>query len=263
MYRIVFMTAFYSVLTIIAATLICALLRSRRALARQQVESIRWHADFHDLPAADRVCRHVLTGEFASRECPNAFDCRHCETHARLLAKNPLGAAPDSDEEIYGMSFPLDRFYHRGHTWARMVPDGTVEIGLDDLGRRLLGRPDAVELPDPGTKIRTNGVAFRFRKRDAHVRALAPVDGTVIETGGPAQDWYLRVRPESLDFTHLLRKAEVRPWLMREMERLQLALTAEGAVPTLADGGVPVEDIAESYPKADWDAVCGEMFLAP
>ena len=48
---------------------------------------------------------------------------------------------------------------------------------------------------------------------------------------------------------------------MREMERLQLALSAEGAAPTLADGGVPVPDIAAVYPEADWDAVCGEMFL--
>ena len=69
MYRIAFMTAFYSVLTIIAGTLVAALVRSRRALVKHQVEDIRWHSDFHDLPASDRVCRHVLTGEFASREC--------------------------------------------------------------------------------------------------------------------------------------------------------------------------------------------------
>jgi len=64
--------------------------------------------------------------------------------------------------------------------------------------------------------------------------------------------------------TALLRDAEVKPWLMRELERLQLALTMEGAsTPSLADGGVPVADIAAAYPKTDWDAVCGEMFLEP
>jgi len=262
MYRIVFMTAFYSVLTIIVGTLVCALLRARRALAKHQAEEIRWHSDFHDLPAADRTCRHVLTGEFQSRECPNAFDCRCCQTHARLVERHPVAAA-EGEEEILGMSFPLDRFYHRGHTWARLAEDGTVEIGMDDLGRRLVGKPDAIELPVPGTDIHANGEAFRIRKRNAQVRILAPVDGEVIETGGSGAEWMLRVRPANLDFTHLLRQSEVRPWLMREMERLQLALTAEGAAPTLADGGVPVEDIAASYPKADWDAVCGEMFLEP
>jgi len=262
MYRIVFMTAFYSVLTIIAGTLIAALWRSRRALVKGQAEDIRWHSDFHDLPPADRVCRHVLTGEFQHRECPNAFDCRRCETHAKLIARNPVPAA-DAEEDIYGMSFPLDRFYHRGHTWARPANDGTVEIGLDDLGRRLLGRPDSVDLPAPGAKIHANGLAFRLKKRNADVRILSPVDGEVVESGGPDDDWYLRVKPASMNFVHLLRQAEVRPWLMREMERLQLALTAEGATPTLADGGVPVDDMSASYPRANWDAVCGEMFLEP
>ncbi len=67
------------------------------------------------------------------------------------------------------------------------------------------------------------------------------------KTGAPGAGWYLKVRPAASGepaFRHLLRGAEMRPWLMREMERLQLALTAEGASPALADGGVPVADIA-------------------
>ncbi|SPE39191.1 Glycine cleavage system H protein (fragment) [Candidatus Sulfopaludibacter sp. SbA3] len=212
--------------------------------------------------ARDRVCRHVLTGEFTSRECPHSFDCRECETHAKLIEQHPV--QPGEEDEIFGMAFALDRMYHRGHTWARRESDGTVTVGLDDLGSRLLGTPDAVSLPPAGSQIAVNGTAFRIRKRNADVRVLAPVDGEVIETGGPGRDWYLKVRPAStgeLAFRHLLRGAEIRPWLMRELERLQLTLSAEGAAPTLADGGVPVADMSEGYPEADWDAVCGEMFL--
>jgi hypothetical protein len=98
------------------------------------------------------------------------------------------------------------------------------------------------------------------------VRILSPVDGEVVECGGPGHAWYLRVKPldGQIDMRHLLRGAEVKPWLMREMERLQMALSMEGATtPSLADGGVPVHDIAAAYPSADWDAVCGEIFLAP
>jgi len=263
MYRIAFLGAFYSVLTIVAATLLIALGRSWRALAQRRAEAIRWHADFEELPEEDRVCRHVLTGEFRCRECPNGFDCRGCQVHAKLVERKPAPVQTEAEEDLFGMSFPLDRLYHRGHTWARRLPDGTVEVGLDDLGRRLLGAPDALDLPVPGTQICANGTAFRARKRGAEVRVLSPVDGEVVETGGPDRPWYLRVRPANVVFTHLLHGAEVRPWLMREMERLQLALTAEEAAPALADGGVPVEDIAAAYPKADWDAVCGEMFLEP
>ena len=263
--HVIFLGAFYTVLATVCATLIAAARRSRRALLEHRVEDIGWHADFHDLPARDRVCRHVLTGEFQHRECPNAFDCRKCEPHARLIEHQPV-APGHTEEDLFGMAFPLDRFYHRGHTWAHPEPDGTVTVGLDDLGSRLLGVPDSVDLPQPHAHVAVNGTAFRVHKRDANVRVLSPVDGEVVETGGPNRGWYLRVKPDAggeLAFRHLLRGAEIRPWVMREMERLQLALVAQDQAPTLADGGVPVADIAAGYPKADWDAVCGEMFLEP
>jgi hypothetical protein len=265
--HIIFLGAFYTVLTVIATTLIAAARRSHRSIAEHRVEDIGWHADFHDLPPQDRVCRHVLSGELKCRECPHAFDCRQCLTHAKLIAMHPVPEAESAEEEILGMTFPLDRFYHRGHTWAHMEPDGTVTVGLDDLGERLLGVPDAVELPQPGARVTVNGTAFRVHKRDADVRVLSPVDGEVVETGTPGAGWYLRVKPagtRETDFRHLLRGAEVHPWLTREMERLQLSLSAEvGTAAALADGGVPVKDIAAAYPKANWDAVCGEMFLEP
>jgi glycine cleavage system H lipoate-binding protein len=252
----IFLGAFFSVLTVVSVTLLFALWRSRRP--KKQEAHLRWHSDFHELPSSDRSCRHALTGEFQKRECPNAFDCRGCQTHPKLK-QAALGRA---EEEVYGMAFPLDRYYHRGHTWARVEADGAVTVGLDELGKRLVGAPDAVDLPAPGVRVHANGTAFRVKRRETDVRILSPVDGEVVETGGPDREWYLKVRPENTNFTHLLRGEEIRPWMLREIERLQLALSAEGA-PTLADGGVPVADIPASCPGADWDAVCGEMFLAP
>ena len=266
----IFLGAFYTVLIVVATTFVNALWRANRDLSKGKVEDIRWHSDFHDLSAADRTCRHVLTGEFKSRECTRAFDCGQCETHAKLIALHPpvlaADAAGETEAEIFGMSFPLDRMYHRGHTWARPEADGTVTVGLDDLGSRLLGAPDAVDLPGVGSRLHANGTAFRVHRREADVRILSPVDGEVVETGGVDRGFFLRVKPLDgpIDMRHLLRDAEVKPWLMRELERLQLALTMEGAsVPSLADGGVPVADIAAAYPRTDWDAVCGEMFLEP
>ncbi|MEI9976824.1 MAG: hypothetical protein WDO73_35095 [Ignavibacteriota bacterium] len=264
--HIVFLGAFYLVLMTVAATLIAAARRSRRALLNRRVEEIGWHADFHDLPARDRVCRHVLTGELKSRVCPHAFDCRECETHAKLLERHPLAAEPQLEEDLFGMTFPLDRYYHRGHTWVHPESDGTLTVGLDELGARLLGTPDSVELPEIGAQVQTNGTAFRAHKCGADVRVLSPVDGEVIATANAARGWYLKVRPSAtgeLALRHLLRGVEIKPWIQREMERLQLALSASEGALTLADGGVPVADIAASYPKADWDAVCGEMFLEP
>ncbi|HLK47831.1 MAG TPA: hypothetical protein VKT49_06835 [Bryobacteraceae bacterium] len=258
---IVFLGAFYCVLTVISTTLILALRRTYRSAAQGRADRIRWRSEFQELAARDRLCRHMLSGEFPYRECRNAFDCRRCEAHARILEKRRPAAVAETEEEVFGMAFPLDRLYHRGHTSVLPQPDGTALVELDELGRRLIGVPDQIALPQPGTRLRANGTGWRIRKREADIRVLAPVDGEVVDVS-PARGGCLLVRPAEAAFDHLLTKSEVRPWLLREMERLQLALTAQGA-PTLADGGVPVDDILASYPSADWDAVCSRMFLQP
>ncbi|HJT86339.1 MAG TPA: glycine cleavage system protein H [Bryobacteraceae bacterium] len=251
----IFLGAFYMVLAVVAGTVITALRRSRRRAGA--AEPLRWQSDFERL--GDRACRHALTGEMEGRTCPHAFDCRKCETHANWVADHPADLPEPLETEILGMPFPLDRFYHRGHTWARPEADGTVTVGLDELGRRLIGTPEAVEAPKPGAHLRANGIAWKIRKRNAAVRVLAPVDGEVVEVGG----WELRVKPSKpTEFRHLLAGNDVAPWLRHEMERLQLVLSGEGT-PTLADGGMPVTDLEANVPGADWDRIWGEMFLEP
>jgi len=258
----IFFGAFYIVIAIVAATVVRAFNRARRMMADGEAERVRWYATFHDLPLETRLCRGALTGELPGRVCPNGFDCGRCEKHGEFVAAHPPAAPQNFEEEIFGMAFPLDRLYHRGHTWVRPELDGSVTVGLDELGRRLVGTPDRVELPRPGTLLRTNGIGWQIQKRGAVVRVLAPVDGEVVDANGAERGGILLVKPVAgtFDFRHLLTAAELRPWMLREMERLQLALAGARA-PALADGGVPVEDISASCPQTEWDAVCGEMFL--
>lgn len=267
--HVIFLGLFYTVLAVLSATVALSLFRAAQDFRVRRAEAICWQATFPDLPARERVCRHEFTGEFAHRTCDKAFDCRECQTHAALVAERPPDAAPLSREahqgEIFGLEFPLDRYYHRGHAWAHPQPDGTVTVGLDALGARLVAEPDAIELPAVGSHIQTNGAAWHVRKRGADVRILSPLDGEVVATSDSQNGWDLKVKPDGgqLDARPLLRGAEIRPWIAREMERLQSALAPAGQAPTMADGGVPVDDIAASYPDADWDAVCSEIFLQP
>jgi hypothetical protein len=201
-----------------------------------------------------------------SRTCPSAFDCRVCETHPSIIANRSLTfEATAGTGNDYGLSMPLDRMYHRGHTWAKEEEDGTVTVGLDDLGRRLLGKPDHLELPVRGSRVEANGVAVRAKKKNSDLRFLSPVDGTVVAIGSLEADWLYRIaRPEGgLDTRHLLSGAEVRPWILREVERLQRVLAAENVGMALADGGTPVEDLSAAIPEAEWDRAFGEMFLEP
>jgi hypothetical protein len=61
---------------------------------------------------------------------------------------------------------------------------------------------------------------------------------------------------------HLLRGPEVRGWVSREVERLQLQLRPAGTQPTLADGGVLVHGLMDALPESDWNTVLADTFLA-
>ncbi|HUK12511.1 MAG TPA: glycine cleavage system protein H [Thermoanaerobaculaceae bacterium] len=265
--HIVFLGAFYTVLLAIAATVSLAAMRSRRDFRLHHEQAIRWQAEFHDLPASCRRCRHELSGEVAERTCGLGFDCRRCAEHARLLAARSGGLpkAAVSDGVAAGFRVLADRRYHRGHAWVRREPDGSAVVGLDDLGTRLLGEPDAVELPPVGSRVEVNGTGWTLTRNGVRARILAPIDGTVTAHGGPDCGWALRVKPDGdgADDRHLLAGEEARRWTAREAERLQIALAADGVGAALADGGVPLDDIARAITPSELDAACGLVFLEP
>jgi glycine cleavage system H protein len=268
--NVLFLGIFFTVATVIAGTVTLAGMRAYKDHLMKRHESIRWMEDFHDLPQSARACRHVLTGELKQRTCPNGFDCRVCAQHEALLGQRQASADsgekknPAQPARALGFSMPLDRLYHRGHTWVRLEADGTATVGLDDFCTRVFGKPDRVELPPVGADVRVNHPGWKMQRQDSVVRILAPIDGTVTETGSAEKGWYLKVQPlASIDTRHLLHGEEVQPWIASEMERLQASLRGIGLASMLADGGEPVADFPESAPDADWDDVWAEMFLEP
>ncbi|MCW5980265.1 MAG: hypothetical protein KIT09_19430 [Bryobacteraceae bacterium] len=259
--RIVFLGIFFSVLLVMFLTVAFVFLKSAVHFRTGRAYFIQWKSLFHELPRASRACRHALTGHLPGRVCEGAFECRECSKHGELLEQGREAAIGAGAEEIMGMTVPLDRYYHRGHCWVKPLKKGLVAVGLDELGRRLVGRPDAVETPPPGTWLVANSTAFWVKRNGTAVRVLAPVDGEVIAAGGPSDDWILKVRPPApLDTRHLLRGDEVRAWYRREVERLELIAGRADGAPALADGGELCADLGEAFPER-WDAVCGEMLL--
>jgi Glycine cleavage H-protein len=261
-YHIAFFGALYCVLAAVAASLLLAAWRARDDLRWERAAAIAWHADFEALPATARACRHQLTGEAPERFCARGFDCRGCAEHRRLEARRR--SEPDGALARFGFELPLDRLYHRGHTYVRPEPDGILSVGLDDLARRLVGRPERVQLPKPGSRLQLFGPAARSETRGHEVRVLAPVDGTVVGASGEGADFTLRVAPDrEPDLSHLLWGAEATAWARRELERLQQAVSSPALGPALADGGELVSDLGGALPADRYDLLLGEMLLEP
>jgi hypothetical protein len=255
--HLAFFGAFYTVLMAVGIVVALALRRARRSADRAPL--LAWRAAFEELPRHERACRHDLTGELAGRVCDNAFDCRTCATHATV---EPEGGPRAGDVTLAGLRLPLDRYYHRGHAYAKPQDDGTIAVGLDDLAHRLIGEGTVVAAPVAGARLTVNGEALRLRTSGGGVRVLSPVDGVVTRVAGQGADVVVRVDPGGpLEAAHLLSGSEVGPWILREIERLAGLAGSPQVGTTLADGGELVAEPAGSLAPERLGAVLGEMFL--
>ena len=258
--HVVFISLFIAVALTIAGTVFKASWRTARDFRNHGAIDFCWKADFAELPAAERRCRHELAGRVIARTCDHQFDCRTCENYSHFAVLPATGHTQD-----LGLDYPADRFYHRGHTWVKPEEDGTVTIGLDALADHMIGKPDSVKLPRVGDELEFNQTAWRIKKNRHAIRVRAPMEGTVLSVGGE-DGWTLKLRPrvdlkDARSLRHLLRGPEVHGWIVRELERLQLQLRPAGTQPSLADGGVLVHGLMDAVPESDWDSVIADTFL--
>lgn len=175
----------------------------------------------------------------------------------------------------YGL--PAGLLFHQGHSWARPGGLGLVTVGIDDFAGKLLGEPDALELPRPGTRLHTGQPAWRVRVGGGSVAMVSPVDGEVVAVN-PAvvaapslasrepydAGWLLEVQVQDPEATtrNLLRGELAREWLERSAERLRAVWTS-GLGVLLPDGGAPIQGFARALGgEGDgWVEVAEEFLL--
>lgn len=76
-------------------------------------------------------------------------------------------------------SIPGGVFISNGHCWASMQQDGTVNVGIDDFARKLIGKIDDFEFPNLGMKIKKGQPLFTVKQGQKTIRFNSPVSGQV------------------------------------------------------------------------------------
>ncbi len=221
------------------------------------------------LPASQRKCRYMITGEIDRKLCANAYDCGTCSFDQMMQERLQSETLPvPVRTEAGGFELAEDFYYHDGHTWARPEYGGRVRVGLDDFARKLLGRLSRVELPNVGHPVAQGEAAFLVRRNGDMARVLAPVDGIVahvnyeliqnpdlIQESPYEKGWLFIVEPTKLkkNLKALHYGEQARSFTLAEKD--QLFEMADEELRLAADGGVPMEDIAAQLKDRSWSKV--------
>jgi glycine cleavage system H lipoate-binding protein len=194
--------------------------------------------------------------------------------HGSPAAARVAVPKPARPKRLVGrFAVPEDVYYHPGHAWARVEPDGSVRIGMDDFARKLVGPLARVRLPSPGTPVEQSEPAWAVVAEGRAVDMLSPVDGVVVETNAEAfaadrqpdpygRDWLLRVKPARLanNLKGLIVNGTGHRWMELNSDTLFMRLSpAIGVV--AQDGGEPVDGLARAIDPEKWDQIARQYFL--
>jgi glycine cleavage system H lipoate-binding protein len=170
---------------------------------------------------------------------------------------------------------PGEVYYHPGHGWA--LPEGgdVVRIGVDDFAQKLLGRPNAIGLPEVGARLEQGERGWRIEVDAEPFDLLAPVGGEVVARNEAVlrdpelinrdpygEGWLLEVRGPKVTagLRTLLRGDLARAWLSLAERALFERMPSEVGL-VMQDGGIPVSGIARALSPREWERIAGEFLL--
>ncbi|MCE5257329.1 MAG: glycine cleavage system protein GcvH [Spirochaetaceae bacterium] len=102
--------------------------------------------------------------------------------------------------------------YTKEDTWVRVMPDGTVKIGITDFAQKMLNEIVAVQLPDVGGEVKQMQIFGSVESTKSVSDIYAPVSGRVREVNDKVIDepgilnqdpydagWLLVIEPTKLE----------------------------------------------------------------
>lgn len=139
-----------------------------------------------------------------------------------------------------------------GHTWAQILNDGLVKIGIDDFVLKALGKLSVIDVAKENTEINRGDIIFRGEFDRKRISFRSPIDGEVKTVnkeiiGGVLDDpykkgWGLIISPKNLEenLRSLKTGNEVTKWFKEEFLRLKDFLSEN--MPKLELAGITMHD---------------------
>jgi glycine cleavage system H lipoate-binding protein len=170
---------------------------------------------------------------------------------------------------------PEGYHFHPGHSWA--IPDGEdiLKVGIDDFAQKLLGKLDAVVLPEPGARVESGEAGWQVDVDARRFDMLCPVRGEVVAVNEEllkspqlvsddpyGRGWLMKVRVPRMRtaLRNLMSGSLVGIWIDETMDALQQRMHGSLGV-VLQDGGLPVSGFARELSPEAWDEIVEEFLL--
>lgn len=105
-------------------------------------------------------------------------------------------------ESRFDLNVPAGVFISPQHAWAKIEPNGTVQVGLDDLVRKIFGKFDNVELPPMAQKFAKGDTLFTLTYGDYKLKIPSPLSGKVTSVNSEHAEHpeWLTIKPFQLSW---------------------------------------------------------------
>ncbi len=242
------------------------------------VEGVDIIEKLKNLPAGERKCRYMLSGDVSFRLCTNNYHCGTCEFDQIMqdsIDMNPavIRMRKNVKTKIKGFIFDSGLYYHEGHIWAKRFGKNSLKVGIDDFARRILGKEIKVHLPSEGTVLKRKALACEIEKGERKIYLFSPVNGivekinteigenpSIVHKNPYKKGWLFTVKP--LDIEDSLQKfyygSKARRWFTAESQKLFDTIKDNSGV-LVQDGGEPIEDLFDSMPLDEWKSIVKEF----
>lgn len=221
------------------------------------------------LPASERKCRYMLTGDFTYKICSNNYECWHCAVDQYIQDK--IDADPylqkrrarlaKKEEKIKGFTLKKDVYYLPNHIWISIEGE-LLKVGIDDFASRLIGKVENIHFTDKkaitqGDKCWTLGSGNRM------VSMSLPIQAEIVEKNDSLESdpglvhkdpynrgWLLKIK-SAKEIGDMMKGSKAIDWLEKEFEKLHQEFEQSIGV-TITDGGEVAGDLYERLTDAEW-----------
>ena len=202
-------------------------------------------------------------------------------TGAFWYAKNKIANKLNEDIEITpafdenSILAPKGLYFDKSHTWAFMVQDGYVKIGLDDFLQHVTGSITRIKMKEPGEKVRKGEKILTIIQNGKQLNISSPISGIIREQNQALADnssilnsapysegWVYLIEPKNWlrEIQFLFMAEKYKEWLQDEFIRLKdfLAVSMRSntnvyAHVILQDGGELTDNVLADLGPEVWE----------